>query len=58
MLYSHNLSVDIFNKFDVNKVFDVRILSVDSRFRGQGIAKELVRRSEMVAKDFEFKVKT
>lgn len=57
LLYSHNLKVNIFEKFNVEKAFDVRVLSVDSRFRGQGIAKELVRRSEHLARDFEFKVR-
>ncbi|XP_037933275.1 dopamine N-acetyltransferase-like [Teleopsis dalmanni] len=56
LLYSHNQKVNIFERFNVDKAFDVRILSVDGRFRGQGIAKELVRRSEQVARDFEFKL--
>lgn len=50
LLYKHNLQVDLFARYDVDRIFDVRILSVDSRYRGQGIAKELVRRAEQVAR--------
>lgn len=50
LLYTHSLQVDLFERFKVDRIFDVRILSVDSRFRGQGIAKELIRRTELVAR--------
>ncbi|XP_073831143.1 arylalkylamine N-acetyltransferase-like 7 isoform X2 [Musca autumnalis] len=56
LLYTINLKDDIFQKFDVDKAFDVRILSVDSQYRGQGIAKHLVRHSENIAKECGFKL--
>ncbi|XP_017473154.1 PREDICTED: dopamine N-acetyltransferase [Rhagoletis zephyria] len=56
LLNEHNLRANIFGQFNVGRAFEVRMLSVDGRFRGQGIAKELVRRSEQIARDFEFKL--
>ena len=56
LLYSINRKEDIFQHFHVDKAFDVRILSVDSLYRGQGIAKHLVKHSEDLAKECEFKV--
>lgn len=50
LLYTHSLKADLFERFNVDRIFDVRILSVDSRFRGQGIAQELMRRTELVAR--------
>lgn len=50
LLHTHNLQVNLFERFKVDRIFDVRILSVDARFRGQGIAKELVHRAELVAR--------
>ncbi|XP_067637024.1 arylalkylamine N-acetyltransferase 1 isoform X2 [Eurosta solidaginis] len=55
LLNAHNLKASIFGHFNVDRAFEVRMLSVDGRFRGQGIAKELVQRSEQIARDFEFK---
>lgn len=31
LLYDENLKVDLFSQFNVDKMFEVRILSVDSR---------------------------
>ncbi|RZF35578.1 hypothetical protein LSTR_LSTR005106 [Laodelphax striatellus] len=56
LLYSLNQTLDLFSKYEVENIFECRILSVDSRFRGRGLAKELMRRSEEVAKDAGFKV--
>lgn len=40
---------DVFSKFpDVDKLFEVRIVSVDSALRGQGIAKALIEKSRSV----------
>ena len=40
---------DVFGKFpDVDKLVDVRILSVDSEMRGRGIAKALLQKSMSV----------
>ncbi|KAH8386882.1 hypothetical protein KR093_003265, partial [Drosophila rubida] len=54
LLYRHSLQVDLFKCFNVERIFDVRILSVDARYRGQGIAKELVRRTELVARESDY----
>lgn len=56
-LYTLNLGQDLFKAYKVEKAFDVRILSVDSGFRGQGIANKLIAHSEKVARDNDFKVK-
>lgn len=56
LIYSENLKFDLFEKFQVDRLFDLRILSVDSKFRGQGIAKELVKRSIAQAEYCGFKV--
>lgn len=56
LLYDANRQVDFFTHFNVDRVFDVRILSVDSRFRGQGIAAELMSKSEEIAKENNIKV--
>ncbi|XP_039274880.1 uncharacterized protein LOC120349006, partial [Nilaparvata lugens] len=55
LLYSLNQTLDLFSKYEVENIFECRILSVDSRFRGRGLAKELMSRSETVAKDAGFK---
>ncbi|EDW00225.1 arylalkylamine N-acetyltransferase 1 [Drosophila grimshawi] len=56
LLYRHCLQSNLFAHYNVDRIFDVRILSVDSRFRGQGIAKELVRRAEHMARKCNFKL--
>lgn len=56
LLYGHSLQVDLFARYNVEQIFDVRILSVDARYRGQGIAKELVRRAEQVARKSGFQL--
>ncbi|XP_016948630.1 arylalkylamine N-acetyltransferase 1 isoform X1 [Drosophila biarmipes] len=56
MLHKHNLKHNLFEHFDVQSMFDVRILSVDSSYRGQGIANELVKRSVAVARKNGFRL--
>lgn len=56
LLYDQNLKLNLFNRFNVDKIFELRILSVDSKFRGQGLAKELWKRSEVMAKECNFQV--
>ncbi|XP_055695721.1 arylalkylamine N-acetyltransferase 1 isoform X2 [Lutzomyia longipalpis] len=56
LLYEENLKVDLFEEFGVFKLFEIRILSVDCRFRGQGLAKKLLEKSEEVAKENDFRV--
>lgn len=57
LLYDQNLKLNLFSRFDVDKIFEIRILSVDARFRGQGLAKELWKRSEVMATECNFQVK-
>lgn len=58
MLYSITNDLELFKKYDVEKIFECRIVSVDSRARGKGLATELFRRTIQLAKDFGFKVKS
>lgn len=46
---------DIFKQFpDVDKVIDIRIVSVDDSCRGQGIAKALLDKTKVLAKDLGY----
>nr|CAD7606873.1 unnamed protein product [Timema genevievae] len=56
LLYGANLTLDLFRQHGVDRIFECRILSVDKRFRGRGLARELLRRSEEVARENGFKV--
>ncbi|XP_030747255.1 dopamine N-acetyltransferase [Sitophilus oryzae] len=56
LLNDVNLELDLFSKYDVDRIFEIRILSVDAGFRGKGIAKELFAQSETVAKQNGFKI--
>lgn len=56
LLYDQNLKLNLFSRFNVDKIFEIRILSVDARFRGQGLAKELWKRSEVMAGECNFQV--
>lgn len=55
-LYTHNARHNLFKEFNVDKIFEVRILSVDAKFRGQGIAKNLLRKSEACAAENDFRM--
>lgn len=57
LLYSQNLRVNLFKEFDVDELFEVTILSVNPKFRGQGIAKHLLVKSEEIARQNGFKVR-
>ncbi|GFG36847.1 hypothetical protein Cfor_09718 [Coptotermes formosanus] len=56
LLYGVNRSLDLFTQHGVDRIFECRILSVDKRFRGRGLARELLRRSEITARECGFKV--
>ncbi|XP_037049914.1 dopamine N-acetyltransferase [Bradysia coprophila] len=56
LLYDQNLKLNLFHRFNVDKIFEIRILSVDAKFRGQGLAKELWRRSEVMATECNFQL--
>lgn len=55
-LYEQNLEANIFDAYDVDKIFDLRILSVDPKFRGQRLATKLLDKSIEVAKENGFKL--
>lgn len=56
LLHDVNKELDLFNKYDVDKIFELRILSVGTKFRGRGLAKQLFMRSEVLAEEAGFKV--
>lgn len=55
-LHTHNTQHNLFKEFNVDKIFEVRILSVDAKFRGQGIAKNLLRKCEEIAIENGFRM--
>lgn len=57
LLYHVNKKIDLFTKYNVDKIFEFRIVSVDNKFRGAGIAKQLMLRSEIIAEEYGFKVR-
>lgn len=56
LLNAVNKELDLFTRYNVDKIFDLRILSVDSKYRGKGLAKELFSRSELIAEEHGYKV--
>ncbi|KAL6434884.1 hypothetical protein ACFW04_005214 [Cataglyphis niger] len=56
LLYKVNDKIDLFAKYNVDEVFECRILSVDENYRGRGLANILMADSLKVAKDAGFKV--
>ncbi|XP_012523656.2 dopamine N-acetyltransferase isoform X1 [Monomorium pharaonis] len=56
LLYKVNEKVDLFAKYDVDELFECRILSVDADHRGKGYANMLMEDSQQIAKNAGFKV--
>lgn len=56
LLYDQNLKIDLFEMLGVERIFEYRILSVDEKYRGQGLAKKLMQKSEEMAREFHCKV--
>uniref|UniRef100_A0A2A4J4D3 aralkylamine N-acetyltransferase n=1 Tax=Heliothis virescens TaxID=7102 RepID=A0A2A4J4D3_HELVI len=56
ILYSVSQELDLFNTFQVDKILECRIISVDQQARGRGLAKELMARSIDIAKENGFKL--
>ncbi|EZA61235.1 hypothetical protein X777_08447 [Ooceraea biroi] len=56
LLYKVNEKIDLFTKYDVDELFECRILSVDERYRGKGLANILMADSVKTAKSAGFKV--
>ncbi|KAK2586379.1 hypothetical protein KPH14_010666 [Odynerus spinipes] len=56
LLYKVNKKVDLFNKYNVQELFECRILSVDENFRGKGLANVLMSDSLEIARKAGFKV--
>lgn len=51
-----NEATDLFSMYRLDKLFDARILSVDSNYRGKGLGKEIIKYSENVAEKNHFQV--
>ncbi|XP_022199206.2 uncharacterized protein LOC111056180 [Nilaparvata lugens] len=45
LLYYSNQHLDLFCRYNVEEIFEIRLLSVDSKYFGRGLAKELIKRS-------------
>lgn len=58
LLYSVNQKLDLFAEYQVERIFECRILSVDCRYRGRGLARSLLQRSIDTARDAGFQVGT
>lgn len=56
LLYEQNLKVNLFELLNVDIIFEYRILSVDKEYRGQGLAKKLIQKSEEIARKYHCKV--
>jgi GNAT superfamily N-acetyltransferase len=56
VLYKVNEKIDLFAKYDVDELFECRILSVDADYRGKGLASILMADSEKIARNAGFKV--
>ncbi|XP_075233267.1 arylalkylamine N-acetyltransferase-like 7 [Lycorma delicatula] len=56
LLFGASKDADLFNKYGVNELFEIRILSVDKKYRNKGIANKLFARSLELAKKNGFKV--
>lgn len=56
LLHKLNEKIDLFAKYDVDELFECRILSVDENHRGKGLASVLMIETIKTAKDAGFKV--
>lgn len=56
LLYKVNERIDLFEKYNVDELFECRILSVDENYRGKGLASILMADSIKTAKNAGFKV--
>ncbi|KAK9512623.1 hypothetical protein O3M35_001006 [Rhynocoris fuscipes] len=52
LLTTVNIESDVFGRFpDINSLVEIRVLSVDDAHRGKGIAKALINRTRLLAKE-------
>lgn len=56
LLYKVNEKIDLFARYNVDELFECRILSVDENYRGRGLANILMADSVKTAKNAGFKV--
>lgn len=56
LLYEQNLKLDLFRRYETEEIFELRILSVDGRYRGQGVAKQLMAMSLRTAAEAGYRV--
>lgn len=56
LLFNLNKEADLFNKYGIDEIFELRILCVSPKYRGRGIASKLFAASEKIAVERGFKV--
>ncbi|XP_072396820.1 arylalkylamine N-acetyltransferase 1-like [Diabrotica undecimpunctata] len=56
LLNGVNKEIDLFTRYNVEEIFELRILSVEPKYRGRGLAKELFSRSEGIARKHGLKL--
>lgn len=55
-LLEQNVKHNLFKQFNLNAIFEIRILSVDGNYRGHGIGRNLMIKSEKLAIEKNFKL--
>ncbi|KAK9693270.1 ANTH domain [Popillia japonica] len=56
LLFNLNKEADLFNKYGIDEIFELRILCVSPKYRGRGIASKLFAASEKIAVERGFKM--
>ncbi|RZF35579.1 hypothetical protein LSTR_LSTR005107 [Laodelphax striatellus] len=56
MINNSNKHLDLFCRYGVDEIFEIRLISVDSTYSGKGIARELVLRSDNLGRKLGFKL--
>lgn len=56
LLFQLSIDANFFERFKVDKIYELRILSVSPKFRGQGIAKYLVEHALDLGKEKCYKI--
>lgn len=49
LLYEENLKLGLFQRYHTAEIFELRIMSVDGAYRGQGVAQQLLMHSQKLA---------
>ncbi|RVE42798.1 hypothetical protein evm_012555 [Chilo suppressalis] len=56
ILYTLSKDLDLFDKLDVDRILECRIISASDRARGRGLGKEMMKRSIEIAEQENFKI--